>query len=315
MDQQVRAHRDAALAKLRSGKAASSAEDMQQILSEVFADGRPPMFADVPADAFAALLPRLRLVAVLPDERVIREGDIDDVMYLLCLGRCKVTKTNEAGSEMVLAQLDDGSVFGEMALLAQAPRSASVTALDESLLMQISRDAMAQVTERFPAVAAALLRFGRQRLLANLMATSPLFRPLAAEQRRALIERFKSREVPAGEVLISEGRAGDGLYMVLTGRVEVAKGSGPLKRVLAHLNEGEVFGEMALLEAQPATATITSLSKSIVLKLPRQAFDDTVAAHPELLKRVREISLERQKTTDAILRGQLAFSDEGLVVL
>ena len=54
------------------------------------------------------------------------------------------------------------------------------------------------------------------------MATSPIFRPLDTNQRRTLIEKFKSREVGANEKLLEEGEKGDGLYMLLAGR---ARGS------------------------------------------------------------------------------------------
>jgi cAMP-dependent protein kinase regulator len=274
-----------------------------------------PLFSDLPKNAFIQLMEQMKMRSVLPEEAIIREGEVDDSMFIISSGRVKITKTSEAGTEIVLARLSDGAFFGEIALLSESPRTASVIAEEETLLFQVSRDILAQVVKNFPSVANILLKFYRQRLLSNLMATSAIFRPLDTDQRKTLIEKFKSREVPANEKLLEEGQAGDGLYMLLSGRAEVSKKVDNQRKVLAHLKTGDVFGEMSLLSDQPVTATIKTLRKSIVLKLPKRTFTEIVATHPQLLAKVTEISQERQKTTDAILKGQLAFSEEGLVVV
>jgi CRP-like cAMP-binding protein len=148
------------------------------------------------------------------------------------------------------------------------------------------------------------------------MATSPIFRPLDTDQRRSLIEKFKSREVGANEKLLEEGEKGDGLYMLLAGRAEVSKKIDGKRQVLAHLKEGDVFGEMSLLTNNPVSANIKTLKKSIILKLPRRTFAEIASTHPQLLAHIAELSEERTKTTQAILKGQLKFSpDEGLVLM
>ena len=275
-----------------------------------------PLFSDLPKNAFIQLLEQMRMRSVLPGEVVIREGDVDDSMFIVSHGKVKVTKTSEKGSEVILAQIGDGAFFGEMALLSEAPRSASVISVEETLLFEVSRDVLNQVVSNFPSVKNILLKFYRQRLLSNLMATSPIFKPLDSEQRKSLIEQFKSREVPANEKLLEEGQKGDGLYMLLAGKVEVSKTTGGKKQVLAHLKEGDVFGEMSLLTNQPVSANIKTLRKSIVLKLSRKTFSEILSTHPQLLAHISELSEERTKTTQAIMTGQLKFSEEdGLVLM
>jgi cAMP-dependent protein kinase regulator len=275
-----------------------------------------PLFSDLPKNAFIQLLEQMHMRSTLPGEVIIREGDVDDSMFIVSHGKVKVTKTSEKGSEVVLAQLGDGAFFGEMALLSEAPRSASVVSGEETLLFEVSRDTLAQVVDNFPSVKNILLKFYRQRLLSNLMATSPIFKPLDLEQRKSLIEQFKSREVPANEKILEEGQKGDGLYMLLAGKVEVSRKADGKKQVLAHLKEGDVFGEMSLLTNQPVSANIKTLRKSIVLKLPRKTFAEILSTHPQLLAHISELSDERLKTTQAIVAGQLKFSEEdGLVLM
>ncbi|MEM6533283.1 MAG: cyclic nucleotide-binding domain-containing protein [Myxococcota bacterium] len=275
-----------------------------------------PLFSDLPKNAFIQLLEQMKMRSVLPDEVIIREGDVDDSMFIVSSGRVKVTKTTDAGTDMVLAQLGDGTFFGEMALLSESPRTASVIASEEALLFEVSRDVLASVVKNFPSVKHILLRFYRQRLLSNLMAISPIFKPLDAEQRKTLIEKFKSREVSANEKLLEEGGKGDGLYMLLSGRAEVSKKIEGKRAVLAHLKEGDVFGEMSLLTNNPVSANVKTIKKSIVLKLPRRTFSEIVSTHPQLLAHISDLSSEREKTNDAIAQGKLKFSSEdGLVLM
>ena len=227
----------------------------------------------------------------------------------------KVTKTAESGEEIVLAHLGDGTFVGEMALLSESPRTASVIAEEETRLFVVSRDVLDQVVKNFPSVKHTLMRFYRQRLLSNLMATSPIFKPLDAEQRKSLIEKFKSREVPANEKILEQGQSGDGLYMLLSGQAEVSAKVNTKREVLAHLKGGDVFGEMSLLHNQPVSANIKTLRKSIVLKLPKRTFSEVISTHPQLLAHITEIANEREKLTKAIAEGKMRFSDEGLVVV
>jgi CRP-like cAMP-binding protein len=287
-------------------EAEAAAEELPQI----------PLFSDLPKNAFIQLLEEMQMRSALPGEGVIHEGAVDDSMFIISHGRVKITKTSETGSEMILAHLSDGAFFGEMALLSESPRSASVIAEEETLLFEVSRQVLDKVVKSFPSVKHILLRFYRQRLLSNLMATSAIFKPLDAGQRKSLIEKFKSREVPANEKILEEGQKGDGLYMLLSGKVEVSKKADGKRQVLAHLKEGDVFGEMSLLSNNPVSANIKTLRKSIVLKLPRRTFSEIVSTHPQLLAHISELSEERTKTTQAILSGQLQFSEEdGLVLM
>jgi cAMP-dependent protein kinase regulator len=274
-----------------------------------------PLFSDLPKNAFIQLMEQMHMRSMLPEEVVIREGDVGSSMFIISSGRVKITKTSETGGEIVLAHLGDGAFFGEMALIGEAPRSASVIADEDTVLFEVSRDVLAEVIKSFPSVAGIIVRFYRQRLLSNLMATSAIFRPLDAEQRRSLIEKFKSREVPQNEKLLEEGAAGDGLYLLLSGKAEVSKKAEGKRTVVAHLKEGDVFGERSLLTNQPVSATVRTLRKSIVLKLPKRAFLEVASTHPQLLAHISELSQERDKTNEAILTGKLQFSNEGLVVV
>src|SRR5713101_485311 len=189
------------------------------------------------------------------------------------------------------------NAFVEMALLSGAPRTANVSAEDDTELLEVSDAVLRHLARNHPQVVKSLKNFYRQRLLNNVMAISPLFKDFDPAERRQLVEKFKLRQAAPGEMLIKEGAQSDGLYVVLHGSVDVAA----QQIDLAHLREGEIFGEMSLLTRQPATATVVSPGNAILLRLPRDQFQELVVTHPQILALVSELTDQRAAATRAAL--------------
>src|SRR5205085_12323648 len=139
----------------------------------------------------------------------------------------------------------------------------------------------------------------RQRLLNNVMAISPLFKDFDPSERKSIVEKFRIRQAAPGEVLIAEGKGSDGLYVVLHGNVQVVT-----KDIeLARLKEGDIFGEMSLLTREPAAATVRADGNAILLRLPRENFQELVVTHPQILALVSELTEQRRSALEAI-QGQ-----------
>jgi CRP-like cAMP-binding protein len=260
---------------------------------------RIPLFSDLPEEAFIALFTRCPLRRLAPGEVVLSQGTKGDAFYVVCAGQVKVSRL-DGGQRRELATLDEGAFFGEMALLSAAPRSATVVAsAEDTQLLEISGAVLTDLSRQHPSVSRALRQFCRQRLLANLMATARLFQPFSRSDRRDLVARFLARDVPAGEVVLEEGRPSDGLYVVLSGEVQVTiKGA----RV-ALLREGELFGERSLLTRSPAGATVRAARHTSLLRLPRADFNALILSHPQVLELVSELTDAREQVNDR--RGQV----------
>ena len=258
---------------------------------------RIPLFSDLPSDAFIALFEGCPLRRLADGERVIEQGSLGESFYIVCSGKVRVTR-DEDGQRRVLATLDEGAFFGEMALLSQSPRSASVEAIGEDTqVLEISARLLRELSARYPSVAGALKKFCRQRLLSNLMATAELFRPFNRSDRRELVQKFRAREVDQGEVLIAEGSRSDGLYVVLSGEVEVRR----MATLVTRLSEGQIFGEMSLLTRSPASATVTATRHTSLLRLPREDFDLLILSHPQVLELVSYLTDERTRANQRLV--------------
>ncbi len=261
-----------------------------------------PLFCELEPGAFIELLERMKLVRMKAGQLILREGDPGSSMFTIASGKVRVLKRLQAKKMLQLALLGEGAFFGEMALLLGGVRGASVQAVEAGELFEISRELIDSVAERYPAVQDVLNKFSHQRLLRNVMATSPLFKPFNKKERVQIIQRFVSRDVEAGEVLITEGVESDGLYLVLRGRMEVICKTGDGQTIqVGEISEGEVFGEISCLRKEPAIASVRSKNSGCVLRLPRDDFESLVLSHPQILILVSELSDQRIAETSNTL--------------
>jgi CRP/FNR family transcriptional regulator, cyclic AMP receptor protein len=99
------------------------------------------------------------------------------------------------------------------------------------------------------------------------------------------LDRF-ARDFKAGVVLFEEGQPGDYMYVVTTGEVEIRRRVGETERVLAILPPGEFFGEMAILNARPRSATAVVRVDSRLLVIEGKTFEAMLRARPEIALRI-----------------------------
>jgi CRP-like cAMP-binding protein len=263
-----------------------------------------PLFDDLSQPAFVALVNQLSYRRFAAGQQILREGDPGRSFFVIVEGRVRIWKQLENGKDILLAHLDEGAFFGEMALLSGAPRTANVSAEKDTELLELSDVVLQKLAREHPGVVASLKNFYRQRLLSNVMAISPLFRDFDPAGRRQIIEKFRLRQASGGEVLIGEGKYSDGLYVVLHGGVTVSTSAKGAPVELARLREGDIFGEMSLLTRKPAGASVTAPSNALLLRLPRESFQELVLTHPQILELISELTEKRAAATRAVVEDQ-----------
>lgn len=114
------------------------------------------------------------------------------------------------------------------------------------------------------------------------------------------------REYAPGEVICHQGEPGDRMYVIQAGRVEVLREEGDAEVVLRELAAGDVFGEMAIIERQPRSATVRAKGTARILTLDRRAFLTRVHEDPSLAYRIlEEMSRRIRRLTEEISRLKL----------
>jgi CRP/FNR family cyclic AMP-dependent transcriptional regulator len=149
-----------------------------------------------------------------------------------------------------------------------------------------------------------------------------LFQDLEEDEVQQVLNRTSLRKFPAGAVIVNEGEPGDSLFIMRTGEVEITKQltlvldeDTPKERVMIRLKaeNGVYFGEMALLENETRSATVTALTDCSLLELHRKDFLDLVGQHPhmgvKMLLRLAEIlSRHLRKTNQDVVKLTTALA-------
>ncbi|MCK5688513.1 cyclic nucleotide-binding domain-containing protein [Myxococcota bacterium] len=277
-----------------------------------------PLFSFLEEDAFTAVLQGLQLRRHSKGQDIIQQGKPGDSFFLLSDGHVDVLR-EMGGRQMRLAQLRAGAVFGEMALISKAPRTATVKANDDCDLLELKRSSLEDQATKLASVTQALKDFTHDRFLANLAATSALFKPFPRSIRTEIIKKFRDFPVDPGDELIEEGEEGQGIFLILKGAVSITKQNDDgTKMDLATLKEGDVFGEISLINDSPTTATCTAKTRGELLFLPKRDFNAIVMRHPEMKDELAKITADRIKKNKDLMLDEDDFEileDDDLIML
>lgn len=137
-----------------------------------------PLFSGVPREELVSLLTSVTPLKFSSGQTVVREGEPGDSLFLIVQGSLRVSTRGEDGQEIALAALGAGDFFGEVSLLTNRPRTATVTALTEAELLRLDRATVDQLRKKHPQIDVSLTEFHRRR---------------AERTVEALIERLRAK--------------------------------------------------------------------------------------------------------------------------
>lgn len=244
-----------------------------------------PMLAPLPTLALERLARAATRLAVPAGADVIRQGDRGDRFYMIAAGLADAIVDGH-----LVATLGPGGSFGEIALIEDVPRSATVTAREDLDLIAVDRgEFIGALTSDTGAVVRIggiahtrlgtapieerLVELDRGTALGPRSVTELLAQqaPLAAISDDALNELAAAARVvaaPDGALIIREGDYGDSCYVILDGAAEVLEGESRVRR----LAPGDCFGELAILRDIPRTATVRAVGDTTLVAVDRAAF-------------------------------------------
>ncbi|NRA31921.1 MAG: cyclic nucleotide-binding domain-containing protein [Polyangiaceae bacterium] len=269
---------------------------------------RTPLLSDLNNKTLMALIAKLRLVELEPGAVLFEQGDPADSMYVVVEG--EVIASVSGLPPVELARLGGGEFFGEIGLLAEQPRQATITAASATQLLVFDRSILNELGASEPEFLKILLRFVRERLVASIVRTSPLFAPFGGAELDDLTRRFKFLEVQPESCMIAQGGPADGVFVLLTGAAKVVQEEGGDQRQLGKLVPGDVFGEMSLLNHEDAIAGVWTTEKCFVLELPANDFRQIIMIHPAVLAFVSGLAHEREQKNAGVSAGSGLFQDE-----
>ena len=269
-----------------------------------------PLFSALEKDSLRALVSVFEMITVPAGHEVICQGAEGAEAYIVARGELEVRRhAGSAGAsdeqhdapETTLARLGPGALFGEMALLSRAPRSASVFACRPSILLVARREALEGVAAARPEVGIQLAAHCRRRMIANLMRTSPVLINVSAAERPMLVDLLETRVFEKGEKLVEDGHETSGLHLIPSGEVAIVGHESGEPFVISTLGVGDVVGEVALVLRRNANADVVAVRPTVTLHLPSAQFLDLIRAHPAILLSLYLMAIDRDEQTSSVL--------------
>jgi cAMP-dependent protein kinase regulator len=232
-----------------------------------------------------------------PGELVVSQGEDDPQknFYVVRSGTADVLRRDPAGMERTVARLACGSYFGELGLLTNQARNASVRVHGDTPLRVFVFDALA--FHRLIAENVLVFRLTRQQRQTRREQRPPRLRIRELDVLRAMdapdleyvLAAAEHRWYPAGSAVFDQGDDGDRFYIVLDGSFDVERDGD----VIATIEPGGFFGETALLFDMQRTATIRARSNALAWSITRSAFQ-RVVGHYLLSQRLAQATIMRR---------------------
>jgi len=229
---------------------------LKSVLSESF------LFASLEENDFGIIIGAMKEVTVKKGERVIQQGDNGDFLFVIESGEFNIViKSKESGEEKVVKTCAAGDVFGELALLYNAPRAASVESKGDSVCWQLDR-------ETFNAIVKDAAQKKRNRY-DNFLAKVPLLQSMDAYERSQIADALKVEVFSDQQTVVSAGELGQKFYILEEGAAAAMKNG---QQVMDY-KPGDYFGELALINSDSKRqATVIAKGNSRLLSIDRTSF-------------------------------------------
>jgi len=265
---------------------------------------RTPLLSGLSGDELEAFIDSLQLRHVDAEELIFREGDHGNYLYLIGMGSVLLRAKDSQGRKRVFSHLCEGDFFGEYTFMSRVPHSDEAIAETDCSVLMIDRITFDEWVEKYPGIQSTIEDFYRQRVLARVLAITPVFEGVPTDARLALADHFQLRTFEKGGVVVREGEAGDTFYLIRSGSVDLSTsgmGKGGDQVALGKMGEGDFFGEVALLTDKPRTATVVAREKAELMELARADFEEITAKFPSVRKIVEAYQKQRVQDTIKIL--------------
>ncbi|XP_020800986.1 cAMP-dependent protein kinase type II regulatory subunit isoform X1 [Drosophila serrata] len=210
---------------------------------------------------------------VQPLDYIIRQGDDGDNFYVIESGVYKV-------------YIDDNHIntythtglFGELALLYNMPRAATVQAETTGLLWAMDRQTFRRILLKSA--------FRKRKMYEELLNSVPMLKALQNYERMNLADALVSKSYENGERIIKQGDAADGMYFIEEGTVSVRMDQDDAEVEISQLGKGQYFGELALVTHRPRAASVYATGGIVKLAfLDVKAFERLLGPCMDIMKR------------------------------
>ncbi|XP_033224519.1 cAMP-dependent protein kinase type II regulatory subunit [Belonocnema kinseyi] len=215
---------------------------------------------------------------VNPGDYIIRQGDDGDNFYVIERGKFEVYVKDATGKDMHIHTYDNSGAFGELALLYNMPRAASVKAITPGTLWAMDRQTFRRILLKSA--------YKKRKMYENLINKVPMLKSLEQYERMNLADALVPKQFSDGERIIKQGDSADGMYFVEDGIVRITiLGDNGREVEVNRISSDGYLGELALVTHKPRAASAYSVGNVKLAFLDVEAFERLLGPCMELMKR------------------------------
>jgi len=236
------------------------------------------LFSSLEAKDVAIVVDAMQEKVVEAGITLIKQGDDGDLLYVVEEGQMNCFKTID-GEEKKVKECKAGDAFGELALLYNCPRAATVSAHERCVLWQLDRESFNHIVKD-----ASQKRRNRYE---EFLKSVPILQSMDTYERSTMCDALAGKSYNKGDVIVKQGDAGDTFFILEEGECLVEKvyvAGTPAQEVMQY-KRGDYFGELALLKNEPRAASVIAKSDCKLLTLSRRTFKQLLGPLEDLLKR------------------------------
>jgi CRP-like cAMP-binding protein len=236
-----------------------------QVISSVMRDN--VVFTNLDAENKTKIIEEMWKSEFKAGQVAVKQGDQGDCLFVVASGEFDVLVNDKK-----VATRGKGSMFGELALMYNSPRAATVIA---------NRDAIVWVIDRFTFRRIVTgLTSQKFDLYLQFLNKVELLAPLADYERKKIVEALEEVPYLSNRTVFKQGDEGDAMYLVYSGEVKIIKDDQDVMRC----KTGDYFGERALLTSAPRAASAVTVTAVQLLRLDRTAFSLLLGPLEEIMK-------------------------------
>ena len=263
------------------------------------------LFGSLPLDVVRRVAETSTELRLEPGEAIFHQGDESDAIFLVIEGDLVILSETDGKSRRTLDMVRCGESVGELGVLGESKRSASVCSVGVARVIRVPAEACRAHVLSAPLAAQIFIESAQRRRPSYYLRVNPIFVGLDPEIVQSLDERAEWIRLKAGEILFHAGDASDALYVVAHGSLEplVGPSSGGTSQATAPrlaetITRGASVGELGVLSGNPRSVTVRAIRDSELIRLSESDFNAFLDQHPVAGRNLSRVLASRlQKTT------------------